>query len=350
MVALWDADGSELEDEAESLNISLYSCYEDDVLLNKDIGLLIILCPPIHHAQLAVKALGIAKHVYVHPPCSTQTSQTLRMVQSAAYYPNLCAFVGSLRCLPAVAEMKQRIQQGYLGRRIAHCDVRLNSTPLIGSNSRYSWRCSEDMGGGVLNFFGSQIIDLVLYLLGGQRAVRVSAVFRTVQRTTPLITGIRHITADDVASLVLETDSNCLVTINLNSHSCSFSQEVTFTGDVGQLVLRHANLFGRRNLQDAEEEILYLDNSNQKNSMQASHVEDEECPQLYLQGYAHMFDQLRLALSEDRDGELGRSSLATFEDALHVSEVIWAARQSFIEKNWQRVDNSISGINGGAEK
>ena len=57
VVAIWDADGSELEEEAESLNISLYSSHEDDVLYNKEITLLIILCPPIHHAQIAVKVI-----------------------------------------------------------------------------------------------------------------------------------------------------------------------------------------------------------------------------------------------------------------------------------------------------
>ena len=77
------------------------------------------------------------------------------------------------------------------------------------------------MGGGVLNFFGSQIIDLVIYLLG-QKAVRVNAVFRTIQKKTPNVSGIRQITADDVASLVIETDSNCLITINLNSQSSTF--------------------------------------------------------------------------------------------------------------------------------
>ena len=54
-MAIWDEDGSLLEEEAESLNISIYSSHEDDVLYNKEITLLIILCPPIHHAQIAVK-------------------------------------------------------------------------------------------------------------------------------------------------------------------------------------------------------------------------------------------------------------------------------------------------------
>ena len=334
VVALWDEDGSELENEAESLNISIYSSFEDDVLLNKEIGLLIILCPPIHHAQIAVKALGIAKHVYVHPPCATGALQTLRMVQSASYYPNLCAFVGSLRSLPAAVELKKCLK--YVGSQISHCDVRLSSPSLIGS-SRYSWKCSEEMGGGVLNFFGSQLIDLVLFTLG-QRASKVNASFRTVQKKTAQIGGIRHITADDVASLVLETDQDCLVTIYLSAVASNcFSQEVTMTGDQGQLTLRNANLFGRKfslDNQDQEEE-LYLD-SNANN-------EDKELPQLYLRAYECLFDRLKEAVKVDQEE---KSDLATFEDALHISEIISAARQSNVEKSWCRVPPGALLISG----
>ena len=99
VIAIWDEDDGQMEEEAESLNIGFSSPYVDDVLLHKEIGLLLILCPPIYHASIAVKALGIAKHVYVHPPCAISGPETLRMVQSAAYYPNLLAVRTSIRQL-----------------------------------------------------------------------------------------------------------------------------------------------------------------------------------------------------------------------------------------------------------
>jgi len=356
VVAIWDENGTELEEEAESLDISIYSSHEDDVLYNKEITLLIILCPPIHHAQIAVKALGIAKNVYVHPPCATDLPQTLRMVSAANYFPNLTAVVGSLRTLPAVCKMRHLIHQSYLGTDIVHCDVRLNSPSLIG-NSRYSWKCSEEMGGGVLNFFGSQLIDLVIYLLG-QKAARVNAVFRTIQKKTPNVAGIRQITADDVASLVIETDSNCLITVNLNSQSSYFSQELTITGNHGQLSLRNANLFGRKlatsetildNNDTISEEVLHLDtnNKNQSTILENSSEDDLNCiPQVYLQAYALLFDQLHMDLkSKDKNSCNEDKKLATFEDALHVSEIFDASRLSFMEKSWTRIGSCS--LNGG---
>ena len=330
VIAIWDEDDGQMEEEAESLNIGFSSPYVDDVLLHKEIGLLLILCDPIYHASIAVKALGIAKHVYVHPPCAISGSETLRMVQSAAYYPNLLAVVGSLRSLPAVCEMKRLItEQEFLGNEIIHCDVRLNSPSLIG-NSRYSWKCSQEMGGGVLNFFGSHVIDLVIYLLS-HKAVRVHAVSRTVQRQTQQMSEIRKITADDITSLVVETDANCLVTIHLSSQSCSFNQEVSITGNAGQLVLRNASLYGRKLVDNQGEQVLYQDEPD---------IEPDKhlgpgLPWLYLQGYIKLFDHLQQVLVSKKQED--KCHLASFEDALHVSEIISAARQSSLEKTWCRV-------------
>ena len=84
MVALWDPDASDLDGDAETMSINFSSSFEDDVLLHKDIGLLLILCKPSLHAQLSVKALGIAKNVLiVSPPCGISPAQNLRMLQSA---------------------------------------------------------------------------------------------------------------------------------------------------------------------------------------------------------------------------------------------------------------------------
>lgn len=40
----------------------------DDVLLRKDVDLVFIICQPDLHAQIAVKALGIGKHVLCDRP------------------------------------------------------------------------------------------------------------------------------------------------------------------------------------------------------------------------------------------------------------------------------------------
>ena len=57
----------------------------DDVLLKKDVALIIILCPPSLHSQIAVKALGIGKHVVCGVPGGLDQAECLRMVQVSQY-------------------------------------------------------------------------------------------------------------------------------------------------------------------------------------------------------------------------------------------------------------------------
>lgn len=56
--AIWGVTVDEAEAEATELNIPYATNKIDEVLLRKDVDLIVILCPPSHHVQIAVKALG----------------------------------------------------------------------------------------------------------------------------------------------------------------------------------------------------------------------------------------------------------------------------------------------------
>ena len=79
--AIWCRVFSEAETVATSLSIPFFTSRVDDVLLRKDVGLVVILCPPNLHSQIAVKALGIGKHVLCGIPGSLSQAEFLRMVQ-----------------------------------------------------------------------------------------------------------------------------------------------------------------------------------------------------------------------------------------------------------------------------
>ena len=79
--ALWSRVFAEAECVASDLSIPFYTARVDDVLLRKDVGLVVIVCPPNLHSQIAVKALGIGKHVLCAIPGSLNQAEFLRMVQ-----------------------------------------------------------------------------------------------------------------------------------------------------------------------------------------------------------------------------------------------------------------------------
>lgn len=115
--AIWGRTTREAEEAAKFLNILFYTNKIDDVLLKKDVDLVFIVCPPHLHSQISVKALGIGKHVVCERPMGLGGQvDALKMVHGSQYYPSLISLVNySLRFLPAFIEMKQRINDEYLG-------------------------------------------------------------------------------------------------------------------------------------------------------------------------------------------------------------------------------------------
>lgn len=202
--AIWSRTLSKAEEIAKELEIPYYTNKIDNVLLRKDVDLIFILCSPNIQAQIAVKALGIGKHVVCDKPAGLCQNEALKMVHAAQYYPSLISIINhSLRFLPAFIYMKQAISEGYIGFKndITVCDIRVQMETLY--LNQYNWLCDRTMGGGILTLVGSHVIDLISFLIN-QKAVRVHGIIKTFQRTSANINGIRHITSPDFCSFQME--------------------------------------------------------------------------------------------------------------------------------------------------
>ncbi len=214
--ALWGRTLLKAEQTAQELDIPFYTNKIDNVLLRKDVDLIFIMCSPNLQAQIAVKALGIGKHVVCDKPAGLDQSEAIKMVHAAQYYPSLISIINhSLRFLPAFTHMKKAISEGVVGPEsdITACDIRLQMGCLY--LSQYNWLCDRTMGGGVLTLVGSHVIDLISYLIN-QRAVRVHGIVKTFQETSDTINGIRHITSPDFCSFQMEMTgtSHCFLQIH----------------------------------------------------------------------------------------------------------------------------------------
>lgn len=80
--AIWSRTFNEAEVAASELSIPFYTNRVDDVLLRKDVGLIVVSTPPNLHSQIAVKALGIGKHVLCTVPGGLNQSECYRMVSA----------------------------------------------------------------------------------------------------------------------------------------------------------------------------------------------------------------------------------------------------------------------------
>ncbi|XP_031370205.1 glucose-fructose oxidoreductase domain-containing protein 1 isoform X3 [Apis dorsata] len=227
--AIWGRTLAEVLEVATDLEIPFHTSRIDDVLLRKDVDLIFIMCSPSLHAQIAVKALGIGKHVVCDKPAGLSQSEALKMVRAAQYYPSLISIVNhSLRFLPAFVHMKKALEEGYLKGPVNVIEVRVHMGSLL--HNGYDWLCDDTMGGGILALVGSHVIDLIFHLIG-QRASRVHAVVRTFTQTTKHINGIRHVTSPDFCNFQMELSGGTLVTTTLSNHlQGQLSQEILICG------------------------------------------------------------------------------------------------------------------------
>ncbi|XP_015172851.1 PREDICTED: glucose-fructose oxidoreductase domain-containing protein 1 [Polistes dominula] len=332
--AIWGRTLSEVSEAAADLEIPFHTSRIDDVLLRKDVDLIFIMCSPSLHAQIAVKALGIGKHVVCDKPAGLSQSEALKMVRAAQYYPSLISIVNhSLRFLPAFVYMKKALEDDYLGGPITIIEIRVHMGSLL--HNDYDWLCDDTMGGGILALVGSHVIDLIFHLIG-QRAIRVHAVVRTFTQTTKYINGIRHITSPDFCTFQIELSGGALVTATLSNHlQGQLSQEVLICGGNNHLLVTNGDLYG---FKGGQEEILYRDTDD----LEIPQPVSDSIPRPYIKGLRNMISALREAFQsvEDKRGWVKEPVFcaATFEDGLYVQAVIDALRQSNKRREWTKVN------------
>jgi len=259
-------------------------------------------------------------------------------VQAAQYYPALLSVVNfSLRFVPAIVKLRHLIRRGYVGLDgPTFIDIRLQSESLVGydRDSAFSWVCDHHNGGGVLNVFGSHLIDVLQYITDNRKIERVHGIVRTFCHHTPSIHGIRQITSDDLSSFQLELSGGLLANVVLNSQMVGFNQEIVVSGGEGHLLARNGDLYGRKQGMQSEE-ILHLDTQELSDKASAH----PQLPGLYLKGWhqslKHLAERFQ-GVAPSQDAEM-----ASFEDALRVEAVIEAVRKSSMEKKWLKVCSLI---------
>jgi len=346
--ALWGRTSGEAEKAAQKLGINFHTSQVDDVLLKKDVALIIILCPPSLHSQIAVKALGIGKHVVCGVPGGLGQAECLRMVQAAQYYPSLMAVLAyGQRFLPSMMTLRSQILDGFLGENIHLVDARIECGSIL--EETYSWCCDSGMGGGVLSVLGSHVIDLLTYLDLG-RVVRVSATLKTLTSTTDNIGGIRQITADDVAVVQLQLVGGTFVMVTINSQLVGFRQSLRVCGTAGSISIDQDQVVGLR--RGSQQEVVLHSSSSSDEEVEG----DPALPGIHRKGLLKMVEQLGGAFSGARGsfqgqkvqggqqwGEDPNVIAATFEDGLYAQAVLEALRQSSESRQWEKVISKGTG-------
>ncbi|MCA9964902.1 MAG: Gfo/Idh/MocA family oxidoreductase [Anaerolineales bacterium] len=189
------------------------------------------------HAEPCILAAQAGKHVFCEKPLARTAEEAKTMLDAVekAGVKHMVAF--NYRFVPAVAQARQLIASGALGR-IYHFRARyLQEWIMPHFNTPMIWRLrQENAGSGALGDLGAHIIDLGRYLVGEIKSV--SAMTRTFIPERPEADGsMGQVTVDDAFVACVEFDNGAIGTLEATRFAAGSKNGNTFeiNGEKGSI-------------------------------------------------------------------------------------------------------------------
>ena len=177
------------------------------------------------HAAFASRCVRAGKHVLLEKPMATSHSDAEALRALTEEHAVQLAIGFQHRFRPPHRWLRAALREGLVG------DVRLVRIhrfwrfPYFGdmpADAAASWRTSPDASGGwVLNDIGAHLIDLATWLLGARPRL---AYARTANHR------FRDVATEDTALLVLDTDTEAIITIETSNAMASFPGTIEVHG------------------------------------------------------------------------------------------------------------------------
>ena len=178
-------------------------CFTEEALLDRDDVDAVILCTPSgQHAEQAVRAAQVGKHVLVEKPMALSLADADRMIEACEAADVRLGVVFQRRAVSPFRKVRTVIEQGELGR----LTLGLITLPYVRDAAYYAsadWRGTWALdGGGVLMNQGIHLVDLLVWFLGDPEQVEAHAA--TLQH---------QIEVEDTLAATLKLRSGALATI-----------------------------------------------------------------------------------------------------------------------------------------
>ncbi|MHB0997935.1 MAG: Gfo/Idh/MocA family protein [Armatimonadota bacterium] len=159
-IAACDLDPARTEEAKKDLpGITVYNDF-DQMLINKDIDLVVIITPHNTHAPLALKALNAGKHVVLEKPMCITVDEATSMIDAAKKAGVTLTTFHNRRHDGDFMAIKEVIEKGIIGD-VFHIEA------FIGGYSHPGtwWRANKEISGGCMYDWGAHFIDWILNLI-----------------------------------------------------------------------------------------------------------------------------------------------------------------------------------------
>ncbi len=205
-------------------------------MLEEDLDGLIIATPSAQHVAQAALALEKGLAVFCQKPLARTTAETKRVIEAARSSDRLLGVDLSYRQVTGLAEVRERVRQGDLGKIFAVDAVFHNA---YGPDKAWFYDPALSGGGCVIDL-GTHLIDLALWMLDFPRVERV--VGRLFAQGQPLLDAAHQV--EDYATAQMDLASGTTVQLACSwklSAGCDARIEAAFYGTRGTAALRNIN-------------------------------------------------------------------------------------------------------------
>lgn len=166
VVALSSRSLEKARQKAEEWNIPAAYADHRQLLEDKNVNIVYISNVNAQHYPWAKAALECGKHVVCEKPCTTTQAQTRELFSLAKEKGLFLMEAEKMLFLPALLEVKKRIEKGDLGQ-ITMAELS-HSFPA----SYNGWMFDREAGGGTLLSSGIYAVQLILWLFGDIKHIR----------------------------------------------------------------------------------------------------------------------------------------------------------------------------------
>ena len=137
-----------------------------EVIARDDLDAITIVTPNVSHAEIAVAAFQVGKHVFCEKPLAMNGSQARVMLDAARDSGCIHMVSFTLRYLYSVRLLRALVRQGAIGR-VHYVRLRGEGMGGLSPSQKARWRdVMAISGGGLVQDMGSHYMDLVNWTVG----------------------------------------------------------------------------------------------------------------------------------------------------------------------------------------
>lgn len=126
-----------------------------------------IVAPPHLHAEMTAAALKKGLHVLCEKPLAMNAAEAEAMLKQAEATRRVHMTAFNHRHIPALAYMKELLDDGYVGERVYHVESRWFSENRATPGLTHYWRHQRELAGfGVMGDIGVHVVDRLRWLIG----------------------------------------------------------------------------------------------------------------------------------------------------------------------------------------